>query len=316
MVGNTPENIGGFYLIHEELQFKGRRIDDSPSSAALAILSSVMELKILSFNIWDLPLFFVKNRKKRIRATAEYLKKLDADIVCLQESFDIKHRALLKDALTDNYYMTGDTEEARRILFIKLLDMSGGLVIFSKFPILESNFISYSRLFNSAIGEALARKGFLEAIVKTPKGKVRILNTHLHEETPFFDKKVRMSQLAKLFGLVKQDNLPAILTGDFNEEALMHQEKFSALFDSRGFEHPIKSARASDVAPTYRPGNPYVDNWVNRTSVPKRFDYILVKGMDKLGLTATRYEPQIINPPLSDHDPILLVLSDNNQFGQ
>jgi endonuclease/exonuclease/phosphatase family metal-dependent hydrolase len=269
-----------------------------------------VELKILSFNIWDLPLFFVKNRKARIKGTAEYLKKLDADIICLQESFDTKHRLFLKDALTDNYYMAGDTEETRRLLFFKLFDMSGGLVIFSKFPILESNFISYSRVFNSSIGEVLARKGFLEAIIKTPKGKIRILNTHLHEETPFFDQTVRMSQLAKLFGLIKQDNLPTMLVGDFNEEALMHQDKFSTLFDSRGFEHPIKTVRSSDVEPTYRPGNPYVDNWVNRTSVPKRYDYILVKNMDKLGLIAKQYEPQIINPPLSDHDPVLLVLSD------
>lgn len=269
-----------------------------------------MELKILSFNIWDLPLFFVKNRKNRIKGTAEYLKKLDADIICLQESFDTKHRLFLKDALTDSYYMAGDLEETRRLLFFKLLDMSGGLVIFSKFPILESNFVSYSRVFNSAVGEILARKGFLEAIIKTPKGKMRILNTHLHEETKLFDQSVRISQLAKLFGLVKDDDLPTILTGDFNEEALMHQEKFSAIFDSRGFEHPIKTVRALDVAPTYRPGNPYVDNWMNRTSFPKRYDYILVKNIEKLGFAATKYEPQIITPPLSDHDPVLLVLSD------
>jgi endonuclease/exonuclease/phosphatase family metal-dependent hydrolase len=269
-----------------------------------------VELKILSFNIWDLPLFFVKNRKARIKGTAEYLKKLDADIICLQESFDTKHRFYLRDQLTDSYYMAGDTEETKRLLFWKFLDMSGGLVIFSKFPILSSEFVSYSRVFNSAVGEVLARKGFLEAIIKTTKGKVRILNTHLHEETQLFDRSVRLSQLAKLFGLLKQDNLPTILTGDFNEEALMHQEKFSALFDSRGFKHPIRAVRPSDVAPTYRPGNPYVDNWVNRTSFPKRFDYILIKNMEKLGLETTRYEPQIITPPLSDHDPVLLVLSD------
>lgn len=269
-----------------------------------------MKLRILSFNIWDLPLFFVKNRKDRMRGAAEYLKNLGADIICLQESFDIENRLLLKDALTDNYYMAGDTDETRRILFFKLFDMSGGLVIFSKFPILESNFVSYSRIFNSAVGEVLARKGFLEAVVKTPKGKIRILNTHLHEEAPFFDRTVRISQLAKLFGLIKQDGLPAVLTGDFNEEALMHQEIFSALFDAHGFEHPLKSERALDAAPTYRPGNPYVDNWMNRTSYPKRYDYILVKGMRKLGFKTGTYEPQIINPPLSDHDPILLELDE------
>lgn len=119
-----------------------------------------MKLKVISFNIWDLPLFFVKNRKERIKRTAEYLKKSNADIICIQESFDIKNRLFLKDTLTDVYYMAGDTEETRRLLFFKLFDMSGGLVVFSKFPIIKSNFVSYSRIFNSALGEILARKGF------------------------------------------------------------------------------------------------------------------------------------------------------------
>lgn len=270
-----------------------------------------MELKILSFNIWDLPLFFVKNRKERIRGTAKYLKALDADIICIQESFDTKHRLFLQDALTDNYYMAGDVEETRRVLFFKLLDMSGGLVIFSKFPIFKSEFVSYSRLFNSAIGETIARKGFLEAIIQTPAGKIRILNTHLHEETLFFDRSVRLSQLAKMFGLLESDDLPTILAGDLNQHALTHQEDFSRLFESKGFSHPLRQDGTSEAGPTYRSQNPYVDNWVNRTHGSKRFDYILVKGLAKAGLTANYYAPQYLNPTLSDHDPLLLILSDN-----
>lgn len=264
-----------------------------------------MQLKIISFNIWDLPLFFVKNRKERMKGTAKYLKESGADIICLQESFDIKNRQFLQDVLADNYYVAGDLEETRRILFFKLFDMSGGLVIFSKFPIIQHRFVSYSRLFNSAIGEMLARKGFLETTIKTPFGDIRILNTHLHEEAPFFDHNVRLSQLAKMFGLINHRDMPTILTGDFNEQALVHQEDFAELFEHTGFIHPIKS---KTLEPTYRPGNIYVDNWINRTNVPKRYDYILVNGMDKIGLEATYYEPQIIEPPLSDHDPILLIL--------
>ena len=53
------------------------------------------QLRIVSFNIWDLPYWFVKNRKPRILQIAEYLQRLDAEIICLQESFDIHHRRLL-----------------------------------------------------------------------------------------------------------------------------------------------------------------------------------------------------------------------------
>lgn len=42
-------------------------------------------LKVVSFNIWDLPYWFVKNREQRILQIAEYLQKLDAEIVCLQD---------------------------------------------------------------------------------------------------------------------------------------------------------------------------------------------------------------------------------------
>jgi endonuclease/exonuclease/phosphatase family metal-dependent hydrolase len=56
--------------------------------------TSASQLKIVSFNIWDLPYWFVKNRRQRILQIAEYLQRLDAEIICLQESFDVHHRRL------------------------------------------------------------------------------------------------------------------------------------------------------------------------------------------------------------------------------
>ena len=55
-----------------------------------------MTLKVLTLNIWDLPFWFVKDRKKRIKNLPEYLKKSGADIICLQESFDVENRSFLK----------------------------------------------------------------------------------------------------------------------------------------------------------------------------------------------------------------------------
>src|SRR5919197_5354239 len=69
---------------------------------------SSSQLKIVSFNIWDLPYWFVENRQQRILQIAAYLQKLDAEIVCLQESFDVSHRRLLYESLgPDKYYASG-----------------------------------------------------------------------------------------------------------------------------------------------------------------------------------------------------------------
>jgi endonuclease/exonuclease/phosphatase family metal-dependent hydrolase len=66
------------------------------------------QLKIVSFNIWDLPYWFVKNREQRMLQISEYLRKLDAEIVCLQESFDVRHRRFLYESLgSDKYYASG-----------------------------------------------------------------------------------------------------------------------------------------------------------------------------------------------------------------
>ena len=64
-----------------------------PAQIAL-IASGTSQLKIISFNIWDLPYWFVKNRKQRILQIAEYLLRLDAEII-YAGSFDVLHRQII-----------------------------------------------------------------------------------------------------------------------------------------------------------------------------------------------------------------------------
>lgn len=266
-----------------------------------------MNIKVLSFNIWDLPLFFVKNRKQRFEGLLNYLDEMDADIICLQEAFDVNHRERLIEKFKDRYEHAGDGD-FRKLLFLKVFDKTGGLMILSKFPIKFKRFVPYSRLFNSAVGEVFARKGFLEVMLQTPKGDLRVINTHLHEETPFFDKSVRLAQIKKILDQIEGGDIPTLLMGDFNQHSLSHQKDFSEHLDSFGLSHPLHS---ESHIPTYRPENKYVDSWMNRTKIPKRFDYILVKNLEKLELVATHYEPQHLEVELSDHDPLVLILSED-----
>src|SRR5215470_12591865 len=78
--------------------------------------TSASQLKIVSFNIWDLPYWFVKNRHQRMLHIADFLQTLDAEIVCLQESFDVHHRRFLYERLgCDRYYVSGGFEETRKV---------------------------------------------------------------------------------------------------------------------------------------------------------------------------------------------------------
>ncbi len=126
-------------------------ISNSYSRTNMPHEMNASQLKIVSFNIWDLPYWFVKNRKQRILQIAEYLQRLDAEIICLQESFDVHHRRLLYEHLgLDRYYASGGFEETRKAPLASF-DTTGGLVIFSKFPIIQYKFRPFNQFTPSLI---------------------------------------------------------------------------------------------------------------------------------------------------------------------
>jgi endonuclease/exonuclease/phosphatase family metal-dependent hydrolase len=266
------------------------------------------QLKIVSFNIWDLPYWFVKNRKQRILQIAEYLQRLDAEIICLQESFDVHHRRLLYEHLgLERYYTSGGFEETRKVPLASF-DTTGGLVIFSKFPIIQYKFMPFNQ-FTPSLIEHIGRKGVLEATIETPYGVIQVFNIHLHVGKNFLAHSIRVKQLKSVLERMKsQRNLPIILAGDFNEDALMDQKKFVTLLQSRGLTHSLHFEQY-EFMPSYRIKNPFVNNWINRSKYSRRLDYILVSLTEEFDLKVVQYEPMYLIPPLSDHDPVFLSLS-------
>lgn len=269
-----------------------------------------MEISLISFNIWDLPLLGSRSRRERVSQVAAYLKDLKSDIICLQESFDIRNRNLIYEKIGPrDYYMT-DGGSARKALFFLSLDSTGGLAIFSKFPIRRSRFVPFSRIWNSAFSEFFSRKGFLEAVVETPHGLLRVVNVHLHQPSFFLDSYVRQSQIKYLLKYLEDDygNLPVLLAGDLNEHNLARKTPFAEFLRTAGFLHPSLGL-GRELAPTYRPENRYVKNLINWPfQGPYRLDYFFLKGLREIGLGVSRYEPVHLSPPLSDHDPVVLVL--------
>src|SRR5262245_26042221 len=270
--------------------------------------TSASHLKIVSFNIWDLPYWFVKNRRQRILQIADYLQRLDAEIICLQESFDVHHRRLLYEHLgLERYYTSGGFEETRKVP-LAVFDTTGGLVIFSKFPIIQYKFMPFNHFTHSLV-ERIGRKGVLEATIETPYGTMQVFNIHLHMGKNFFARSTRVKQLKSVIKRIKLHRyLPIILAGDFNENALMEQKKFLNILQSRGLIHSEYFGQYESM-PSYRIKNPFTNNWLNRSKYSCRFDYILVSLTEDFYLKVVQYEPMYLTPPLSDHDPVFLSLS-------
>jgi endonuclease/exonuclease/phosphatase family metal-dependent hydrolase len=270
--------------------------------------TGLTQLKIVSFNIWDLPYWFVKNRKQRILQIAEYLLRLDAEIVCLQESFDVHHRRLLHEHLgCDRYYASGGFEATRKAP-LSVLDTTGGLVIFSKFPIIQDTFMPFNQ-FTPSLVERIGRKGVLEATIETPYGIMQVFNIHLHKGQKFFAHSIRVKQLKSIIERMRaQRYWPIILAGDFNENALMEQKKFFTMLQSRGLTHFV-AFESYDRMPSYRLNNPLVNNWIDPVKCSCRLDYILVGLTENFNFKVVQHEPLYLNPSLSDHDPVFLSLT-------
>ncbi len=259
------------------------------------------EMKIISLNIWDLPVWFVKDRKERIVLIKDFLITLNPDIICLQESFDPDHRAEIISFFQTHGYAASDKHVGSRNVIGRKMDTTGGLVTFSKFPILANSFIPFPRLFFSPI-EWLGRKGVLMTLLDTPYGKLRMINVHLSKGF-LYPEAVRLRQLKHLF--IHVQSLSPVFTciaGDFDQQDFVHNRKFSELITKHNFIHPP----GDTIKPSYRAENKYVDIWMNRIRHSKRLDYIVYNHLGSLHVAVEQYAVIYLDKPLSDHDPVLL----------
>ena len=262
-------------------------------------------MKIVSLNIWDLPVWFVRDRSERVGRISDFFHEMDPDIVCLQESFDPDHRVRLNDFFRSAAYATSNTDVRNRNVLGTKMDTTGGLVTYSKFRVLENVFIPFRRLFFSPI-EALGQKGILVTLCDTPQGKMRIVNIHLSKGF-LYAEAVRIWQLKRIFAHVRSlGSLPTVMAGDFNQHNLAHNPKFLQLMGENDFVHPEGDMRE----PSYRAENPYVDIGMNKIRRSKRLDYILHNNLAALRFRCDEYRVLRREEPMSDHDPVVLELNE------
>ncbi len=172
-------------------------------------------LSILTFNTLGTPLF-APNIKNRYKAIGRIINESDYDIVCLQELFMYYHLSIFQKALTSFAYISYQKNP---------LGPKGGLAIFSKLPLTNTEFTTYSipKKARFPFHTKLAQNGVLSSTIES--FPLRICTTHLtsdieHNLTP---KNIYYSliqgqsiEAANIFNNYAKDGQSTIMTGDFN----------------------------------------------------------------------------------------------------
>jgi endonuclease/exonuclease/phosphatase family metal-dependent hydrolase len=193
----------------------------------------------------------------------------------------------------------------------KKLDVTGGLVTFSKYPIISTRFVPFPRLVNASFIEIFARKGFLETVLELPDGLLRIVNLHLSQDSILgFHSLVRRRQLGFALKNLSEEykELPTVFMGDFNENDMTEKKSFTSILEAAKIWDPGALFAAANLT-TYRPENEYANFGpyrFNTKKLAKRLDYILLKNAGNYALTPIIYNPVHFEEPLSDHDPVIL----------
>jgi endonuclease/exonuclease/phosphatase family metal-dependent hydrolase len=190
-------------------------------------------LKLVTYNIWGLPSWMTGARSGRYPQIARELKRLDPDVVLLQEAWTADARGA---APKNGHWVIA--RAARQNTFFQQC----GLVTLSRFPVIGGEFYPFSR---AAMPDRLVNKGVLKVCVQIGNGQVlNIWNVHLQDGG---SDSVRMSQVRELVARVEMSEdgqVADVVAGDFNctpDSALYHElsESFGASVQELGHGQPF-----------------------------------------------------------------------------
>ena len=292
---------------------------------SLAASCDPASLKIITYNIWQVPLVS-KDAKLRKRFLMSEISKFGADVIALQEVWTQGSKNLIKkDAFRFGYEYQ---YERKPKTFVK--GLGNGLLVLSKCPFLPNEEAAVDFKEHTAPEEIFSKKGSLDVTLFLKDYKsVRLLNTHLgavrfsKNNYNSSDEKKRKKQLLQLLESVRADSpsklRPTILLGDFNKHAYDWDAEDSAFgnilsesyqwLTSSGFSDARPHKRMSkNIAYTYSKENSYL---IDKEEPDSTLDYIFVRGPLEV-----RQSSRILDQPselsgsfLSDHFGIYVNIS-------
>lgn len=131
-------------------------------------------LKVLSYNVWY---YAGWEDRSKPNAILQYIKRQDADIVCLQESAENEVGSVQVDSILGKHYEYKDTA----------MHKGDCVTVFSKYPILSKERIRYESAGNMSCAFKL----------KINHRDVIVINNHLETTGLTFDEKEQFQQMVK-----------------------------------------------------------------------------------------------------------------------
>ena len=251
-----------------------------------------LSLRVVTFNAWALPVSIPSQQKRRrLRQLPQALAALDADVIVLQEMFDVRARRNVLRELCPPYSTTPDAMRSRRILRLVPIDVTGGLLVLSRLLISNSRFIPHPHDVGSKPDERIGRKGAMIVHLETPLGRITLFSMHLYAGTKPKHTSVRCAQLAPLLEVVNREanGSPVVLAGDINTSPTVGYPdhagpenpltpEYAALIDA-GFDDPLPpNPTPADRTATWVPSrNHYAALPYQETKTDARYDYVLMR---------------------------------------
>ncbi|MEZ4912295.1 MAG: endonuclease/exonuclease/phosphatase family protein [Saprospiraceae bacterium] len=273
-------------------------------------------IEVLSYNTWGLPIALDgHDQDRRFNVMGYELASINSEIIALQETFHSNLRQNILQTLGKTYYHCMDYSKNRNLLGLCHMDYLGGLMTFSKYPILEEKFYPFPDQPNSKIIELIGRKGFLISKIQFGDIECYIVNTHLYAGSSANDERHRKAQIEFLFRTLKEldiINERIILVGDFNIQhpCLQFSEVYQIITETHHFEDSKPIINENDFTYNCRT-NAYVPNNENKS----KLDYIFLSRRMQEEFTVRNQGIEMNSPaPCSDHYGWKATLKLNTRF--
>ncbi|MEK7691964.1 MAG: endonuclease/exonuclease/phosphatase family protein, partial [Bdellovibrionota bacterium] len=267
------------------------------------------KFRFLAYNTWGLPQPFLTH-PSRFASLAATIPHLDADVIAFGETFTSYADVL--EILDDYPYIAhGPVQDGKAAFW----EIDSGLTIISKWPILSTKTVTYSRCSGT---DCWASKGALLVRIKIPEiGEVDIATTHLNAGTSAKKDSVRKSQVDELVSLLRteigDENLgkrPLIIGGDFNflpdsaNRALLMMG-IEGLRDTYADYVADNLDRLSSVAKNGYTYDPARNDNASKMNSSKRIDFIFSKypNHQRMGTlkSSIALDYEVLGQYLSDH---------------
>jgi endonuclease/exonuclease/phosphatase family metal-dependent hydrolase len=178
-------------------------------------------MRILTFNVWQLPVVsLVGPRRRRARLASALIERVAPDIVVLNESFGlspaIRSPGYQRTSQVGRPGGAWTSVSGRRGTVSRVV--GGGIWVLSRYPIGERHQHVY-RAYQRATSDRWSNKGVALVSLAAPVGRIWLAATHLQADTYDNWHLVRMAQLAELRALVDRvvpAGEPVLIAGDLN----------------------------------------------------------------------------------------------------